>query len=91
MPVGHLACVIALAAGPGDGRVDVVAGERPADQAAAAEAIDAEGTRHGRLGLPGVGSDDLQIRLRAEREQRVVGAQPDVLASRLGPDAEALL
>jgi hypothetical protein len=40
---------------PGDGRIDVVAGKRPADQAAAAYAIDAEGTRHGRLGLPGIG------------------------------------
>jgi hypothetical protein len=76
LPVGHLAWVIAVAACPGGGRVDVVAGKRPADQAAAAYAIDAEGTGNGRLGLPGIGRDDLQIRLRAEREQRVVVPSP---------------
>ena len=50
-----------------------------------ASAIGAEGTRRERFGLSGVGSDDLQIRLRAQREQRVMAAQPDVPASGLGP------
>jgi len=40
-------------------------------------------------GLFGVGGDDLQIRLGAEREQGVVGAPPEVPAPGPGLDAEA--
>jgi hypothetical protein len=78
-----------MAAGRGYSLVDVVAGNGPPCQPAVAYAVDPEGTGSGWLRLFGVGRDDLQIRLRAEREQRVVGAQPDVPAPGLGPDAEA--
>jgi hypothetical protein len=91
LPIGYRAWVIAVASCPGGGRVDVAAGQRPASQAAAAYAVKAEGPGHRRLGLPGVGRDDFQVRLGAEREQCVAGAQADVLASCPGPDAEALL
>src|ERR1700744_2300842 len=83
LPVCRLARVITVAAGTGDGCVNVGAANRPAGQAAAACPAGPEGTRHGRLGLIGIGRDDLQVRLGAKREQRVVGAEPDVLASRL--------
>src|SRR5580704_9284623 len=65
---GRVAWVVAVVAGPGDGRVDVVVGKRPANQPGVTYAVDAEGARHGRLRLSGVGSDDLQIRLGAKRE-----------------------
>ena len=42
------------------------------------------------FGLPGVGRDDLQVRPGAEREQRVVSAESDVLAAGLRTDPEAL-
>jgi hypothetical protein len=74
LPAGRLAWVIAVAARPGDGRVDVITGKRPAGQAAAAYVIDAEGTTTGWPRLPRIGCDDLQVRLGAERGQRVVGA-----------------
>jgi hypothetical protein len=51
VPVGNLARVIAVAAGLGDRPIDVVAGKRPADQLAASDTLDPEGTRDGRLGL----------------------------------------
>src|SRR5215472_7601824 len=91
LTVDHVAWVVAAAAGRGDGRVDVVAGKRPCRQPAVAYVVDPEGTRLDWLRLSGVGRDDLQVRLIAEREQRVVGAQPDMPASGSSPDAEAFL
>jgi hypothetical protein len=88
--VDHLTRVVAVTACPGDRRVDVVAGQRPSSQPAVAYPVEPEGSARGRLRLIGIGRDDLQIRPGAEREQRVVGAQPGVLASGLRPDAEAL-
>ena len=49
-----------MAAGPGDSRVDVVAGKRPANQPAVAYPVDAKGTRCGWLRLFGVRSDVAQ-------------------------------
>ena len=72
-------------------RVDVMAGNRPAGQPTTADAVGAKRARRPWLGLPGIGSDDLQIGLRAESEQRVVGAQAGVLATGLGPDTQTLL
>jgi len=91
MPVAHLAGVIAVAAGLSDRPVDVVAGKRPANQPSVGNAIDSEGTRPGRLGLLGIRSDDFQVRPGAEPEQRVVRPETNVLATSLGPDAEAFL
>jgi hypothetical protein len=61
------------------------------DQSTAADAVEAKRARHRRLWLPGIGSDDLQVGLRAKREQRIVGAQTYVPATRLGPYAKAFL
>jgi len=63
----------------------------PANQPAAGDAAGSKETRHGRPRLSGIRSDDLQVRPRAECEQRVVRAEADVLATSLGPDAEAFL
>src|SRR6266567_8820978 len=88
-PVDHVTWVVTPAAGPGYGRVDVIAGQRPSHQAAVADAVEPEGAGNGWVGLFGVGGDDLQIRLGAEREQGVVGAPPEVPAPGPGLDAEA--
>src|SRR6185437_4619518 len=89
LPVDYPAWVIAVTPGVGHGLIDVVARERPADQRAAGEIVDPEGTRYGGCGLPRVGRDDLQVRPGAEREQRIVRAEPSVAAAGLGPDSEA--
>ena len=88
---GHLARVVAATAGPGHRRVDVMAGNRRTSQPTTADAVGAKRARRRRLGLPGIGSDDLQIGLRAESEQRVVGAMAGVLATSLGPNTQTLL
>jgi len=89
--VGYLTRVIAAAAGLGHRRVNIRAGNRPADQPTAADSIDAKRARHRRLCLTGIGSDDLQVGAGAEREQRIVGAQTDVLATSPGPYAKTFL
>src|SRR5947208_3472837 len=83
-PVDHVAGVVAAAAGPGDGRGDIVAGQRPSHQAAVADAVQPEGAGNGWVRLLGVGGDDLQVRLGTEREQRVVGTPPGMPAPGLG-------
>ena len=82
---------MAAAAGLGGHLVDVIACECPANQPAVGDAVDSQGTRHGRLRLSGIGSDDLQVGPGTEREQRVVSAETDVLAAGLALDAEAFL
>jgi hypothetical protein len=56
MPVDNLARVIDVAAGLGDGAVDVVAGKRPADQLAAVDAPDSKGRGTGGSGWSGSGA-----------------------------------
>ena len=77
-----------MAAGLGDGAVDVVAGKRPADQLAAVDAPDSEGTRDGRLGLARIRRDDFQVGPGAEREQSVMRANTNMLAARPGLNTE---
>ena len=81
LPVAHLTWVVAVAAGLGHREIDVVTRERRAGQHAAGKVVYPKGSRPGGFGLPGVGRDDLQVRPRAEREQRVVSAEADVLAA----------
>jgi hypothetical protein len=77
-----------MAASLGDRPIDVVAGQRPANQFAAGDAVDSEGTRKRPLGLIGVRSQDLEVCPRAKRKQRVVCAKTDVPAASLGTNAE---
>src|SRR5690348_8328053 len=90
LTLGYRAWVVALVLGLGHGLIDVIARERPAHQRAEGEAVEPERTRSGGCGLPRVGRDDLQVRPGAEREQRIVRAEPGVASADLGPDAEAV-
>jgi hypothetical protein len=83
--------VIALGARLGDAGVDVVAADRPAHQPRAVERVEAERARHRGYGLVRVGGNDLQVHALAEAKERVVGAQPLVLAAGLRPHPEAAL
>jgi hypothetical protein len=83
--------VIALGARLGDAGVDVVTADRPAHQPRAVERVEAERARHRGDGLVRVGGNDLQVHALAEAKERVVGAQPLVLAAGLRPHPEAAL
>ena len=91
MAFDHLARVVAGRARRLGRIIDVVARDRPADQPAVRDPVDAVRARIRRLGLSGVRSDDLEVRGWPERQQLVVGALTEVLSAAVGSDAESLL
>src|SRR5207237_8056072 len=72
--VDHVARVVAVTAGPGYGRVDILAGHGPPHQPAAIDAVAPEGARYGWLRLFGVRSADHLGRLGSARGQPGAGA-----------------
>jgi hypothetical protein len=90
LSIAYLTWVIAVTPGIGHRPVDVVAGERPAHEHAAAEVVDSKGSLHGGFGLSRVGSNDLQVRPGSEREQRVMRTESDVPATGPRTDPEAV-
>src|ERR1051325_7917547 len=63
----------------------------PCDEARSAQRVDAELSRGGRFGLPGIASDDFQVRRWAERDERVARAFARVLTARRRANAQQCL
>src|SRR5215467_4149819 len=78
----------AAPSGLGRKALEVLTLRRPRGEARSLQAVDAEAPRAPVIGLIGIGADDLEIRRRPQRDQRVSGSRAGMLASRRRPNSE---
>jgi hypothetical protein len=87
--VAHLAGIEARGASSVNGAIDVVTADGPTDQPAPEDSVDSIWARARWLGLGGIRRDDFEVRGGPERQQLVVGALTEVLATTFRTHAEA--